>query len=149
MICPKLTTEETNMVNYFWSQLHFTPDEFEEYWAIRTRMEDIHAAAGSVHLGREQNREYMKLSQRSTQFRDIIGKRVIANHAMRDRVWPELAPRALRCWKFQEKPQLTKAEVEESMGLLEWLSKLRKEALKTTCQALEAAGKAPAETSKS
>ena len=138
---PGLTTEESNMASYFWSQLHWMTDEYEEYWAIRTRMEDIHAAAGSVYLGAEENRECMKLSERKTElFHDILGKRLRASNALRDRVWPELAPRVIRCYKLQEKPQLTDDEVEELKGLMEWFSKLRQEALKTSCQALQAAG---------
>jgi len=136
-----LTAEERNMVSYFWSQLHWMPDEFEEYWAIRTRMEDIHAAVGSVHLGAEENREYMKLNERSTELvHDILGKRVRANNVIRDMVWPELAPRVVRSCKLQEKPQLTDDEVEELKGLMEWFSKLRQEALKTSCQGLQAVG---------
>jgi hypothetical protein len=134
---PTLTTKEANMVREFWINLHFTPEEGDEYSAIRKRRDDIYAAAGSVYLGAEENREYMKLSKRSTELaHDIVGKRVIANHAMCDRVWPELAPRVLRYWKLREKPveELTDAEAEEFKGLLEWFGKLQAEAL-------EAAGK--------
>jgi predicted house-cleaning noncanonical NTP pyrophosphatase (MazG superfamily) len=97
-------------------------------------MEAIVAEAGSCYLNEEQNREYMKLSTRVTQLaHDVWGKRALANHVMRDRVWPELVPRALRYWKLVDKPceQLTDAEAEELKGLLEWIDKLRAEAIET------------------
>ena len=130
---PALTTEERNIVRYFWSQLHWTPDEFEEYSAMKTRMEDIRAAAESVNLGAGENQEYVKLSRRSTELvHDILGKRVIITHDIRDRVWPELAPRVLRFRKFMEKPsdQLSSEENKELETLLEWFNKLQREAVR-------------------
>lgn len=129
---PTLTTEERNMVNYFWFNLHFTREEADEYRKGKERMEAIHAAAGSVYLNAEQNREYMSLSARSTQLmHDVVPKRQRANEAIYVRVWPDLAPRVLRYWKLREKPleELTEAEAEELNGLLEWFSKLQAEAL--------------------
>jgi len=129
---PALTTEEANMVRSFWRQLHWTTEEAEEYSSGKKRMDEIHVAAGGPYLGSEENREYMRLSKRSTELQhDIIGKRVIATVAMRDRVWLELVPRALRYWKLVDKPreQLTNAEAEELEGLLEWFSKLQAEVL--------------------
>jgi len=128
---PALTTEEANMVRSFWRQLHWTTEEAEEYSRGKKRMDEIHVAAGGPYLGSEENREYMRLSKRSTELQhDIIGKRVIATVAMRDRVWPDLAPRVLRYWKLREKSleELTDAEAEELEGLLEWFSKLQAEA---------------------
>lgn len=127
-----LTTPEANSVRELWIQLHWTPEEAAEHDRCEERMVAIHAAAGSVYLGSEENREYMRLSARATQLaHDVCMKRVIANHAMRDRVWPEFTPRALRYWKLVDKPreQLIDTEAEELKGLLEWLSKLQAEAL--------------------
>jgi hypothetical protein len=131
---PALTTEEANSVRELWLQLHWTDEEAKEYLACHDRMEGIHIAAGGPYLGSEENREYMMLSKRCTELvHDIRGKRIAATHAMRDRVWPELAPRALRYWKLVDKPreQLTGAEAEEFTALSEWLDKLRAEALET------------------
>lgn len=127
-----LTTEEANSVRELWHQLHRTPDEVQEYVDAHARMDAIAAEAGSCYLNMEQNQEYMKLSARSTQLaHDVWGKRVIANHAMRDKVWPEFAPKAVRYWKLVDKPreQLTDAEAEELKDLIEWFSKLQAEAL--------------------
>jgi hypothetical protein len=129
---PALTTEEANMVRSFWRKLHWTPEEAEEYSSGNKRMEEIYIAAGSVYLGSEENREYMRLSKRATELQhDIVGKRHIANEALRARVWPELVPRVLRFCKLTEKRvgELTGAEAEELNGLLEWFSKLQAEAL--------------------
>ena len=137
---PALTTEEANMVRSFWRQLHWTTEEAEEYSRGKKRMDEIHVAAGGPYLGSEENREYMRLSKRSTELQhDIIGKRVIATVAMRDRVWPMLVPRALRYWKLIEKPreQLADAEAQELRNLTEWFSKLQAEALEASRQALE------------
>jgi hypothetical protein len=128
-----LTTAEANSVRELWIQLHWTDAEAKEYSDAEKRQEEICAAAGSVYLDSEQNREYMRLATRQTELvHDLRGKRVGANHAMRDKVWPELVPRALRYWKLVDKPreQLTDAEAEELEGLLEWFSKLQAEALK-------------------
>lgn len=82
------------MVRSFWNLLHWTSEEAEEYSRGKQRMEEIHVAAGSVFLNSEQNHEYMRLSGRCTELQhDVIGKRVIASNALRDRVWPELTPR--------------------------------------------------------
>jgi hypothetical protein len=129
-----LTTEEANLVRSFWRRLHWTDEEAEEYSKGEKRMEEIHVAAGSVYLGSEENREYMRLSKRSTELQhDIIGKRLIANEAMRARVWPELVPRVLRFYKLTEKPveELANAEAEELEDLLDWFIKLRAEAIET------------------
>ena len=129
---PALTTQEANSVRELWIQLHWTPEEAKEYLSCKERMEVIHIAAGGPYLGSEENRLYMILSKRCTELvHDIRGKRVAATHAMRDRVWPELVPRALRYWKLVDKPreQLTDAESEELKALLEWFSKLQAEAL--------------------
>ena len=131
------------MVREFWINLHLTPEEGDEYDKAHARMKAIVAEAGSCYLDAEQNREYMKYSTRSTQLAsDIVGTRVIANHGMRDRVWPELAPHVLRFRKLQEKPLegLTDAEAEELEGLLEWFSKLQAEALEASRQALGCSG---------
>ena len=107
-----LTTEEANMVRYFWIRLNWTQEEEDEHHRCREQMDAIHDAAGSVYLNAEQNREYMKLSARATQVaRDIGMKRVCANDAMRDRVWPELAPRVLRYWKLLENGKRRIAEL--------------------------------------
>ena len=127
-----LTTEEGNMVRYFWIQLHWTPAEAEEYSTIQKRREILHENWEAHRMTAEEQAEYTRLSARSTELaHDICGKRVGANHAMRDRVWPMLAPRVLRYWKLQAKPceELTDAEAEEFKGLLEWFSKLQAEAL--------------------
>jgi hypothetical protein len=127
-----LTTQEANSVRELWIQLHWTDAEAQEYDRCKERMDAIYVAAGSVYLGSEENREYMRLSARSTELvHDIRGKRIGANHAIRDKVWPEFTPRALRYWKLVDKPreQLTGAEAEELKGLLEWFSKLQAEAL--------------------
>jgi hypothetical protein len=57
---------------------------------------------------------------------------------MRDRVWPEFAPRALRYWKLVDKPreELTDAEAQELKALLEWLNKLQAEVLEAAETAL-------------
>jgi hypothetical protein len=136
-----LTTAEANLVRELWIQLHWTPEEAKEYLACKERMEGIHVAAGGPYLGSEENREYMILSKRCTELmHDIRGKRVAATHAMRDRVWPELAPRAVRYWKLAEKPreQLTDAEAAELKDLLEYLNKLQGEALEAARGSLEA-----------
>ena len=137
---PDLTTEEGNLVREFWIQLHWTDDEAKEYFDAEKRQDEIHAAAGSVYLNSEQNREYMRLATRQTELiHDIRGKRVGVNHVMRDRVWPMLVPRALRYWKLIEKPreQLADAEAQELRNLTEWFSKLQAEALEASRQALE------------
>jgi hypothetical protein len=97
-------------------------------------MDEIHVAAGGPYLGSEENREYMRLSKRATELQhDIIGKRVIANEALRVRVWPELVSHVLRFCKLTENPveQLTNTETQELEGLLEWFSKLQAETLET------------------
>jgi hypothetical protein len=130
---PALTTEEANSVREFWIQLHWTTAEAEEYDAAERRQDEIRAAAGSVYFNTEQNREYNTLATRQVELIHAIrGKRVRANYALRDRVWPELVPRALRYWKLVDKPreQLTGTEAEELKSLLEWSSKLQAEALK-------------------
>ena len=129
---PSLTTSESNMVRAFWIHLHWTPAEAEEYSRCKERMEAISAAAGSVYLNAEQNREYMKLSGRCTELIHDIGmKRVGANNALRDRVWSELAPRVLRFQKLTERPseQLTGDEKRDLETLLEWFSELQREVL--------------------
>jgi hypothetical protein len=127
-----LTTAEANSVRAFWIQLHWTSAEAEEYAAAERRQDEIRVAAGSVYFNTEQNREYNALATRQVELiHDIRGKRVGANRAMSDRVWPEFVPRALRYWKLVDKPreQLTDVEAEEFKGLLEWFSKLQAEAL--------------------
>lgn len=134
-----LTTAEANSVRELWIQLHRTDEEAQEYLDAHARMDAIAAEAGSCYLNEEQNREYMKLSIRVTQLaHDVWGKRVGANHAMRDRVWPELAPKALRYWKLREKPleELTDAEAQELKDLQEWFDKLQAEALEASRQVL-------------
>lgn len=120
------------MVRAFWIHLHWTPEEAEEYSRNKERMEAISEAAGSVYLNVEQNQEYMKLSGRCTELvHDVCMKRTIADHILRDRVWPELAPRVLRFYKLTEKPteQLTDQETRELDSLLEWFSELQRMAL--------------------
>jgi hypothetical protein len=126
-----LTTEEESMVRYFWIRLHWTPGEAEEYDTIQKRRKILFENWTAGRMTAEEQAEYAKLN---TQLCDDIGvKRGIANEAMYDRVWPELAPRVLRLRKLQEKPleELTDAEAEEWKGLLEWFSKLQREALET------------------
>lgn len=96
-----LTTEEGNAVRWFWLHLHLTSEEVEEYSKAEKRQEEICAAAGGVYLNAEQNREYMDLAGRQVELvHEIAMKRVAANDALRDRVWPELAPRVLRWEKL-------------------------------------------------
>ena len=124
----RLTTAEANSVRELWIQLHWTPEEAKEYLACHDRMEGIHVAAGGPYLGSEENRLYMVFSKRCTELvHDIRGKRLAATHAMRDRVWPEFAPRALRYWKLVDKPreELTDAEAQELKDLQEWFDKLQ------------------------
>jgi hypothetical protein len=137
---PKLTTEEANMVRYFWIQLQWTPDEAEEYYTIQKRRKILFETWKADRMTAEEQAEYMRLN---TQLCDDIGmKRGIANEAMCDRVWPELAPRVLRYWKLRGKPveELTDAEAEELKGLLEWFGKLQAEALEASCQARTVSG---------
>jgi hypothetical protein len=137
-----LTTAEANSVRELWIQLHWTDEEAREYVRSKERMDVLYATAGSCYLGGEESREYSRLSARCTELvHDFRGKRVGANHAMRDRVWPEFAPRALRYWKLREKPleELTTAEAEELKALQEWFDKLQAEALEASRQALRAA----------
>jgi hypothetical protein len=137
---PALTTQEANSVRELWIQLHWTPEEAQEYDRCKEQMESLHVAAGGPYLGSEENRLYMILSKRCTELmHDIRGKRIAATRAMRDRLWPELAPRALRYWKLVDKPreQLTDAEAQELRDLIEWFSKLQAEALEASRQALE------------
>jgi hypothetical protein len=132
----ELTTEEENIVRYFWIQLHWTPGEAEEYDTIQKRRKILFENWTAGRMTAEEQAEYAKLN---TQLCDNIGvKRGIANEAMYDRVRPELAPRVLRVWKLHEKTRegLTDAEAEELKGLLEWFGKLQVEALEASCQAL-------------
>jgi hypothetical protein len=142
---PALTTEEANSVRQLWIQLHYTDEEAREYRTLHERHEVLfqkYEVARS--LSPEELEEWNKNGQRCAEIaHDTVMRRVAANRAMRDRLWPELAPRALRYWKLVDKPrdQLTDVEAEELNGLLEWFSKLQAEALEASCQALEAAGK--------
>jgi len=123
-----LTTAEANSVRELWIQLHWTDEEAQEYVRSKERMDVLYATAGSCYLGGEESREYSRLSARCTELvHDIRGKRLAATHAMRDRVWPEFAPRALRYWKLVDKPreELTDAEAQELKDLQEWFDKLQ------------------------
>jgi hypothetical protein len=131
---PALTTEERNMVGYFWFNLHKTPHEAAAYAEAEQRQQEIHDAAGSVYLSTEQNAEYERLAKLQVQIgHDIVPKRMRVNETMYNRILPELAPRVLRYWKLKEKPvdELTDAEAQELEGLLEWFDKLQAEALES------------------
>lgn len=144
----ELTTAEANSVRELWIRLHWTDAEAKEYSDAEKRQEEIHAAAGSVYLGSEENREYMRLSARQTELvHGIRGRRVGANHAMRDRVWPEFSPKALRYWKLVDKPheQLTSDECKELEHLLEYFNRLQAEAIETAERELAKANTRPGE----
>jgi len=131
---PVLTTEERNMVGYFWFNLHKTPHEDAAYAEAEQRQEEIVKAAGGPYLTTEQNAEYERLAKLQVQIvHDIVPKRMRVNEAMYDKILPEFAPRVLRYWKLREKPleELTDAEAQELKDLQEWFDKLQAEALKT------------------
>jgi hypothetical protein len=139
---PNEPSEEGNLIRWFWVQLHWTPEEAAEYDANHERMAAIvserghgpNGEPGGPYLSAEDNREYMRLSARCTQLaHDIQGKRVIANDAMRDRVWPDLAPRVLRYSTLQGKTagELAENDKEELGDLEAWFEKLRREAIET------------------
>jgi hypothetical protein len=131
-----LSTEEANMVRSVWIHLHWTNEEAEEYENIRKR-EDVlleHSKARNYTRIPGEEEEWTKLSNRSTELAHDIGmKRVIANHAMRDRIWPEFTRRVLRFIELSKKPteQLLSQEKQELDTLLEWLGKVRDEAVET------------------
>jgi hypothetical protein len=127
-----LTTEEANTVRAFWIHLHWTSEEAEEYARIDKRRDVLFELWKAGRMTPEEREESTRLSARSTQLAHDLGmKRVIANDAMRDRVWPELAPRVLRFRELTEKPseQLTGDETKELETLLEWFGELQREAL--------------------
>jgi hypothetical protein len=132
---PALTTQEANSVRALWIRLHYTDEEAREYQTLHERHETLYQkyeAADPHSLSTEELEEWNKNGRRSAEIaHDTVMRRVVANHAMRDRVWPELVPRALRYWKLVDKPreELSGAEAEELNGLLEWFSKLQAEAL--------------------
>jgi hypothetical protein len=131
---PTLTTEEANTVREFWINLHVTPEEGDEYSRNEERLKYLHTLWRACKWTKEYEMEQSRLSERNVELdSDIVANRVIANHAMRDRVWPDLAPRVLRFRKLEKKPreELTDAEAEEWKGLLEWFSKLRQEVHQT------------------
>lgn len=133
-----LTTEEANTVRAFWIHLHWTPAEAEEYEAINKRQDVLQAKWKAGTMTAEDQREEMNLSARSTYLAHDVGMmRVLANHALRDRVWPELAPRVLRWWKLTEKAaaELTGDESKELEALQEWFTALQREALVTNVEA--------------
>ena len=83
-------------------------------------------------MSTEEAEEWTMNIARSTHIsHDIVMQRVIANHALRDQVWPELAPRVLRWRKLAEKPSegLTGDEKRELETLENWFTKLQREAL--------------------
>ena len=128
-----LTTEEANLVRSFWIQLNYSPEEAQEYSALDKRREVLYQNWLAGKRPPEEQDEWTRVSGRCTEIaHDIVMKRVIANHILRDRVWPELAPRVLMFRKLSAKTieELNDDETEELKGLLEWFSKLRQEALR-------------------
>jgi len=138
-----LSTEEANFIRGFWIQLNYSPQEQEEYSKLKERQDVLYANWLARRNGGMQDPRPMMMSTeeaeewtmniaRSTQIsHDIVMQRVIANHALRDQVWPELAPRVLRWRKLAEKPSegLTGDEKRELETLENWFTKLQREAL--------------------
>jgi hypothetical protein len=130
---PGLTTEEANMVRAFWIRLNYSPEEGEEEVALEKRSEILYQNwLARKSLPGEQE-EFSKVSARSTEIaHDIVMMRVIANHALRDRVWPEFVTRVLRFRQLTDETStdLSSDESKELETLLEWFNELQCEALK-------------------
>ena len=130
-----LTTEDANTVRFFWIQLNYSPQEAREYSALKKQREILYGNYLAKRRAPGEAEEWITVSGRMTEIaHDIVMQRVIANDSLRDRVWPDLAPRVLRFCKLTEKPteELTSGEVEELEGLAKWFSELRREALGET-----------------
>ncbi|MGP8069874.1 MAG: hypothetical protein ACLP5V_08295 [Candidatus Bathyarchaeia archaeon] len=123
-----LTTDEGNMARGIWINLHWTREEADEYANIRKRRDVLHEKWLQGKTTPEENQESSRLSERSTYLaHDISMRRCLANDVMRDRVWPELVPRAIRFTKLTEKPEdtLPDAEMQELNDLTKWFMDLR------------------------
>ena len=132
---PSLTTEDANTVRQFWIQLNHSLEEAREYSTLKERQDVLYENWLAGRRAPGEAEEWTKVSGRLTQIaHDIVMKRVIANHSLQDRVWPELAPRVLRFRKLTEKPseELTSEETKELESLLEWFSELQRKALGET-----------------
>jgi hypothetical protein len=128
-----LSTEEANTVRWFWIQLTYTREEAEEETRLRQRQDTIFRKWETATP--EERQEYDTLEKRIVEIcHDTVMQRVVNNHAMRDRVWPELAPRVLRFHKLAEKPsgELTSEQKRELETLTKWFSELQREALGET-----------------
>jgi hypothetical protein len=135
---PVLTTEERNMVGYFWFNLHKTPHEDAAYAEAEQRQEEIVKAAGGPYLTTEQNAEYERLAKLQVQIvHDIVPKRMRVNEAMYDKILPEFAPKVLRYWELKPRApeDLPLGELRELVELMKYFERLRE-------QILEAAAKA-------
>ena len=132
---PMLTTEDANTVREFWIQLNHSPEEAQEYSTLKERQDVLYENWLAGRRAPGEAEEWTKVSGRLTEIaHGIVMKRVIANDALRDRVWPELAPRVLRFRELTEKPseELTSTETKELESLVEWFSELQREALGET-----------------
>jgi hypothetical protein len=124
-----LTTEEANTVRGFWIQLNHSPEESQEYSVLRERQDILYENYIAGKWTPEMQEEWTRNGGRMTQIaHDIVMQRAIGNRPLRDRVWPELAPRVLRFYKLTEKPsaELTGDETKELGFLMEWFSELQR-----------------------
>lgn len=127
-----LSTEEANTVRAFWIQLNYSREEADEYSTLDKRREVLYQNYLAGKETQQEQAEWTKITERCTQIaHDIVMQRVINNDALRDRVWPELAPRVLRFRELTEKPHqdLTGDENRELEILLGYFSELQREAL--------------------
>jgi hypothetical protein len=132
---PSLTTEEANTVRAFWIQLNYTPKEAREYFTLNKRRKLLYENYLAGRRAPGEAEEWTNVTGRMTEIaHDIVMRRVIANRSLRDRVWPDLAPRVLRFCKLTEKPteELTSNEAKELESLQEWFNELQREALGET-----------------
>jgi hypothetical protein len=88
-----LTTKEANAVRWFWIQLHHTPEEAEEHATLQQRQDALFENYKAGNETSEEQQEWTKNESRIVEIAHNTMQRVSATHALRDRVWPELAPR--------------------------------------------------------
>jgi len=130
-----LTTEDANAVRWFWIQLNYSPQEAREYSTLKKQREILYGNYLAKRRAPGEAEEWTKVSGRMTEIlHDVVMQRVIANDSLRDRVWPDLAPRVLRYHKLTEKSteELTSSEAKELESHIKWFSELQREALGET-----------------